>query len=384
MIAFRSTLLACAGMASLSAFAADAPQDAARHYHAAAISAAQAQLATARNSHAKAMGNYTGSGSPFANEYRAYPPSCAAWPLPDKASGSTVSKRVALYTRNANGDAVTPETVTITVWRVPCSSSGNASLPYNSDGGGNAMTLMRIDRDATNEGRFDQFPTFPQLFHADPVSFSTIMPGDEVRAAQEPNTFVDDGPYDSPIYLSTTYVLENYNFGAVYLHNYNYAFQLIVDPYIANQSATTFNLGDYTDNGLAALPLDGYAAAQYYNTARNEGLIVQMAEDYDAANPYRRQLGFDLLTTDLNGAPFWLVGSAAFDNTFPTSLSVPVTYLVNGNTTQPWGNATVVLRNCNQLDVTFAPNDRLSAPVPSFSGKVTYSRIFAANGMVCE
>jgi len=388
MNVFRLTLLLCAGLASLPVFAADAAQDSERSYHETAISAARANLATAAaaarsGGNAKTMGSYTGSGSPFANEYRAYPPSCAAWPLPDASSGSPVSKRMALYSRDAGGNVVTPETVTVTLWRVPCSSSGADNLPYNNDGAGNAMTFIRIDRDAANEGRTDKFPTFP-LLNIQQNGLTVNDAASAVRAAPEPNTFVTDGPYDSPILVSTTYVLENYNFGADYNHYYSYAFDLVVNPFIANQAATTFSLGDYTGTGLAALPLDGYIAAQYYNSARNEGLLMQMAEAYDSANPYRRQITFDLLTTDKNNAPFWLVGSAAFDNTFPTSLSVPVRYLVNGNTTLPWGSATVVLRNCNQLDVTFAPNGGLASPVPSFSGKITYSRIFAANGLMCE
>lgn len=395
MKALRLTLLVSAGLFCLPALADDASSDAARRYHEAAISAARAKIAVASaatrgNGGAKAMGQYIGSGSPFANEYRAYPPSCAAWPLPDKASGPTVSKRMALYTRNDKGDPVAPETVTVTLWRVPCSSSGRHSgdglsspPPYNTDGGGNAMTLMRIDRDTANEGRTDQFPTFP-LLNIQQSGLTAADDASAVRAAPEPNTFVADGPFDSPILVSTTYALENYNFGDDYNHYYSYAFDLVVDPYIANQSAVTLSLGDYLDNGLAALPLDGYAAAQYYNTTRNEGLLVQMAEGYSSSNPYRRQIIFDLLTTDRNGAPFWLVGSAAFGNTFPTSLKVPVGYLVNGNVTQPWGNATLVLRNCNQLEVTFAPQAGLAAPVPSFSGTVAYDRIFAANGLMCE
>lgn len=388
MTAFRLTLLLCAGLAGLPVFAADAAQDSARSYHETAINAARANLAAAATAarsggHAKSMGSYTGSGSPFANEYRAYPPSCAAWPLPDASSGSPVSKRMALYSRDAGGNPVTPEMVTVTLWRVPCSSSGNDNLPYNTDGAGNAMTFLRIDRDSANEGRTDKFPTFP-LLNIQQNGLTVSDAASAVRAAPEPNTFVTDGPYDSPILVSTTYVLENYNFGADYNHYYSYAFDLVVNPFISNQAATILSLNDYTGSGLSAMPLDGYVAAQYYNAARNEGLLVQMAEAYDSANPYRRQITFDLLTLDRNGAPFWLVGSAAFDNSFPTSLSVPVGYLANGNVTLPWGSATVVLRNCNQLEVTFAPNGGLAAPVPSFSGKVTYSRIFAANGLMCE
>ncbi len=387
MNALRPILFAVAGLTAFPAFAAQSTTESARQYHEAAVTAVRAGLATARSqalaTKAKAMGNYTGPGTPLANEYRAYPPSCAAWPLPDKASGPTVSKRMALYTRNASGDTVAPETVTVTLWRIPCSSSGTSGLPYNSDGGGNAMTLLRIDRDAANEGRSDKFPTFP-LLNISQFGVPVSDPSSAVRAASEPNTFVADGPFDSPVFVSTTYVLENYNFSSSYNHYYGYAFTLSVDPYISGGGPTTFAMNDYTGNGLAALPLDGYAAAQYYNASLNEGLLLQVAEGYDSANPTRRQVIFDLLTTDTNHKPFWLVGSAAFDVTGATTLTVPLTYLTDNNATLPWGSAKITLRNCNALDVTFTPQGGLPMPVPSFSGLTTYTRIFAANGLMCE
>lgn len=385
MNAMRLTLLLCAGTLGLPAFAADGAADAARQYHEAAITRVRAQLAVARAdaTKAKVMGSHTGSGTPLVNEYRAYPPSCAAWPLPDKSSGSTVSKRMALYTRDGSGNAVTPETVTVTLWRVPCSSSGASNLPYNNDGAGNAMTLMRIDRDSGNEGRTDRFPTFPLLnIRQGSLDFGDLASA--VRAAPEPNTFVADGPYDAPVFVSTTYALENYNFAPAYNHFYGYAFTLLVDPFISGGSGTTFAMGDYTGSGLASLPLDGYAAAQYYNASLNEGLLVQVAEGYDGAHPARRQVIFDLLTLDTNNQPFWIVGSAAFDQIGATTLSIPLTYLTTGNTTRNWGSATIKLRNCNAIDVTFSANSGLPAPVPAFSGLTTYSRIFNANGLMCE
>lgn len=390
MNALRATLFAITCLIGQTSYAAS-DSDSALRFHELAISAARTKLVAAAafsGGSKDAAASVTRSGSPFANKFRAYPPSCAAWALPDTPNESGVSKRMALFTRDGNGNAVTPETVTITVWRMPCSSSGNKNLPYNTNGSGNAMTLLRVDRDLNNNGRSDRFPTFP-LLNIVQGNVGVSDYASAVRAATEPNTIVADGPYDAPIFLSTTYVLENYNFppdanNKDYKHLYNQAFKLVINPWIQDVSPTVLDIGAYTGAGLSSMPLDGYVAAQYYNSTRNEGLVVQMAEGYDADNPERRQITFDLLTTDLAGAPFWLIGSAAFENSYPTSLSVPVSYLVQGNAVKRWGSASVNLRNCNTLEVTFAPLAGHAAPVPSFSGKVTYSRIFAANGMVCE
>lgn len=386
-----------AALLAVPAIAADAGADAARQYHESAVANVRARLATltaaaakARQGGAKVMGSHTNSGTPLVNEFRAYPPSCAAWPLPDKASGATVSRRMALYTRDMSGNVVTPETVTITLWRVPCSSSGASNLPYNNDGGGNAMTLLRIDRDAANEARTDRFPTFPLLnIQQGGIGFNDAASA--VRAATEPNTFVADGPYDAPVFVSTTYVLENYymvrSSGALdldYAHYYSYAFSLAIDPFISGSGATVLTIGDYTGSGLAALPLDGYLAAQYFNPALSEGVIVQVAEGYDGAHPARRQVIIDLLTLDTNGNPFWIVGSAAFDPTGATSLTIPLAYLINGNATRDWGSAQLRLVSCNKLSMTFTPRSGLPLPVPVFSGNTLYDRIFTANGMMCE
>jgi len=388
MNALRLTLLVSVGLFSLPALADDGSSDAARRYHESAVSAARAQLQAAslaaRNggANAKAMGSDTGSGTPLANEYRAYPPSCAAWPLPDKASGTTVSKRMVLYTRNKAGDPVTPETVTVTIWRVPCSSSGSYPLPYNTDGGGNAMTLMRIDRDTNNEGRDDQFPTFPLLnIQQGGLTFNDAA--SIVRAASEPNTFVDDGSYDSPIYFSTTYVLENFNYGEDYNHYYSYKFKLAVDPFINGQAATTFDLADYTGSGLSPLPFDGYAAKQWIAT--NHGLLMQVTEQQNSSGATFRQLVTDLEIQKSNGTSDWLFANQPFP-IGATSVTANLNYRVDTGPLQPWGTAKYVLLDCNHLDVTYTPNSRLpeSAPAQGLTGTVHYMVLFNANGMVCE
>lgn len=362
--------------------------------HQAGIDALHAKLSAARAQHAqgasqpKVMGSDTYPGTPMANPYRAYPPSCAAYALPDHASGGAISSaRVPLYSRDSGGNAVSPETVTITIWRIACSSSHDAT-PYNTDGGFNAMTMLRIDRDSANEGRTDYFPTFPSLQVAQgSVGFNDTA--SFARAAVEPNTNVVDAPYDAPIFTSTTYVLENYNYAPEFNHLYSYAFTLRVDPVAPGVTPVDFPISDYvpTQNtypdAFNPLPLDGYSAAQWVNYEFNEGLIVQVTEQLQSDGSTLRQLVFDLLTRDNNGDPLWLVGNAAFP-VGALNVTVNIAYLGNDLNQIPYGTAKVQVRNCNAMDVTFTANQGLPATIPVINGLTTYTRLFNPNGMVCE
>jgi len=397
----RLTFALAAGLFALPVFAADTAASA-TSYHDTAVAKVRAQLAqalaegrSAQQKRSKAQGSNVYPGTPLANEFRAYPPSCAAWPLPDKASGPANqiwSARMPLYTRSfATGGQVLPsETVTVTIWRIACSSSRNET-PYNTDGGFNAMTLMRIDRDAVNEGNKAVYPTFPFL-SIKQGSIDYTNPASFVRAAIEPNTFVSDGVSDSPIFYSTTYVLEN-QFGptAAYQHYYSYALKLLVNPFfdLSGTGSVEFTLPDYSPtqstypDAFAPLPLDGYSAAQWINTQFNEGLIVQMTEQPQSNGSTVRQLVFDLLIEDLNGDPLWLVGNAAF-SVGQTNLTVQTNYLGNNLTQIPYGTAKFEVRDCNHLDVTFSANPGLPAPIPTINGLTTYDRLFTPNGMTCE
>jgi hypothetical protein len=296
---------------------------------------------------------------------------------------------MALYTRFASGQPANSENVTVTVWRIACSSSGSET-PYNVDGGFNAMTLLRIDRDAANDHNASVYPTFP-LLQVQQGNIGYSNPASVVRAAIEPNTFVSDGPFDAPVINSTTYVLENYIATADYQHLYSYALKLRINPAFdgAGTGSVEFTLPDYSPtqstfpDAFAPLPLDGYAAAQWINTTLNEGLLIQVTEQPQSDGSTVRQMVFDLLTQDNNGDPLWLVGNAAFP-VGQTSLPMDLIYLGNGLSHNPWGHATVSVKDCNTLEVTFAANAGLPAPIPGFDGLTEYQRIFSANGMVCE
>jgi hypothetical protein len=378
---------AFASVAALTTMSAFADQGGAG-LHDAAVMRVRAAIASASDRHgAKAMGNNGYPGTPLANEFRAYPPSCAAWPLPDKATGPTSTARIPLYSRTSLGEIITPETVTITVWRIACSSTGDHT-PYNVDGGHNALTLLRIDRDAGNEGHTDHFPTFPAL----QIKQGTIDYSDDqsyVRSAIEPNTFTSDFLFDTPVFRSMTIVLESYNKDDSYIHLYNNAFTLQINPYANGVNPVEFQIGDYVPtqgtypDAFAPLPFDGYTAAQWINTTLNEGLLVQITEQLQPNGSTLRQLVFDLLTEDLNGDPLWLVGNTSF-GVGATTLTVNTSYLGNGLSQLPWGTATFEIEDCNHLNVTFAANNGLPNPIPGFNGLTVYQRLFSPNGMVCE
>lgn len=337
----------------------------------------------------KAAGTRTRPGTPQANPLRAYPPSCAAVPLPDKPSGPTYSKRITLFKTNYTRSISLIEPVTVTVWRVPCSSSG-VETRYSPAGNANALTLVRIDRDEAFEGNANAFPTFPfMLIEQGDIEFGDF--GSLARSAFEPNTIVSEVAYDSPIVHSTTYVLENYAIEDYGYFFFNQAFKLKADPKLEAIGYTPPTIevpayaptpADYPD-AFAARALDGYAAAQWINNELNEGLLLQVTEAVGPANALQRQVVFDLLLEDTNGDPLWLVGNAAFAAD-ARSLEIELGYLVNGLQLQPWGTATIEVADCNHLDVTYVPNEGLAEPIPVFSGLKTYDRLFTANGMTCE
>lgn len=332
----------------------------------------------------KVLGTTVYPGTPGANPFRAYPPSCAADPLPDNWQASTpiYSKPVGLFATNPTGSQQFIETVQVTVWRIACSSSG-AATSYNPDGFANAMTLVRLDRSSQFEGHTDVFPRMPQFLA---TQGATAING--VRMAVEPNTVISEYPYDAPIYDSTTFVIENYPYTDSSYYTFSDAFVLGVNPNVGT-GVTPINVPAYAPtqatfpDAFALLPFDGYAAAQWIGGPRNEGLLLQVTEQPQADGSTVRQLVYDLLTKDTNGDPLWLVGNAAFA-VGQTSVTINTNFLGNQLVQNSWGTAKFELVDCNHLDVTFSPNAQLPAPIPSFSGLSTYDRLFSANGMLCE
>ena len=333
----------------------------------------------------KIPGNQRRPGTPMANAFRAYPPSCAADPLPNQPSGPTWTAVVPFYARDADG-AEYVEDVTVTVWRIACSSSG-AETDYNPTGAHNAMTLFRIDRDAEYEGDAVIFPTFPVIRVSQGGGFVGLesLP----RVALEPNTILSEVVFDTPIVDSTTYVLENYVYQGYGYFTFSDGFTLQVDPVIPGEAPVNINVpayeptqGSYAD-AFAPRPIDGYSAAQWVNYELNEGLLLQVTEQVQPNGTMVRQVVFDLLLEDNDGEPLWLIGNAAFP-VDARSLRIDLAYLGNGLAQIPWGTATIEVADCNHLDVDFDARNDLIAPIPAFDGVTTYERLFTPNGMTCE
>ena len=387
----RLTLALAVGAFCLPALAAERrplSADKATAHAAAAASMLQAPRvrATAPKGEAapKTTGTQTRPGTPMANAFRAYPPSCAADPLPDRWSGPTWTAVVPLYVPVAGGDPLV-EDVTVTVWRLACSSSG-AETDYNPTGAFNGMTLVRIDRDIEFEGDAELYPTFPVIRASQDGSFEgrESLP----RLALEPNTILSEVVFDTPIIDSATYVLENYVYQGYGYFTFSDGFTLQIDPVIEGVAPVEIDVPAYEPtqqsyaDAFAPRPLDGYSAAQWVNYEFNEGLLLQVTEQYEGGTMVR-QVVFDLLLEDNDGEPLWLIGNAAFP-VDARSLRIELAYLGNGLAQIPWGSATIEVADCNHLDVDFSAANGLPAPIPSISGVTTYERLFAPNGMICE
>jgi len=342
-----------------------------------------------------AVTSTTLSGPRTANPYRAYPPSCLADPLPDTATGQPITFTMPLYSRDSSGNPVTPETVTITIWRMACSSSTNLT-PYNLDHGSNSALLMRIERDSSVDGSTDSFPTFPYL-----TSNQSNTTGNLVRAAMEPNTVVSDGPFDAPIYVSTTYVLENYPYSGSGITYFNYDFTLAIDPVIDSNctGCVAQDVAGYvpTQNAYPAafqnVPIDGFMSSAYYDPAHNgEGFLVDV---YDNPGGTTRTVFAAWYTYDPLGLPFWLVAQGNVQVGSNAMTGQPVYYFTDGgfagdfgaiSTLHNWGTISMSWTNCNTLNFTYngATDPAVVAQGPSGSGTRTWQRISDINGLSCE
>jgi len=413
------TLTAAAGVLAMNAFADSVNlPDAATHT--AAVAARQAKMAKidaatksalqakAAQSRAaapgvKAMGSNTYPGSPMPNPVRAYPPSCAAPFLPDASSGPQdriYTTRMPLYARDGAGNPQNPETVTVTLWRIACSSGGSVT-PYNETGTFyNAMTLIRIDRDAANEGVSTAFPTFPALYAGQGANLTN--PTIAVRTATEPNTLLED-KYDAPIIYSTTFVLENYrvvdqngDIDLTYNIQYSDAFSLLIDPLISNtgEGAAQFQVAAYSPtsttypDAFADLPIDGYLSTTWYSPDHSgEGMEIQVY-DGDASN---RTFTAGWYAADSTGRPFWLFAQGDVP-IGATSVQTTAVYVSGGGfagsqgnaTTNQWGTVTFSFPDCNHMHFTYNGQTDAATAGPGGSGTRDWIRVANTNGLACE
>lgn len=329
-----------------------------------------------------------GVNGPYANPYREYPPSCMADPLPATPTGPVYGGQIDLAAWNVSIQNYVRESVTVSIWRVPCSSSGDAA---------NAITLMRIERSPYYDGATGQSLMFPALSVAQgDVNFDNPNDYDLPRVTEEPNTVITWTPIDSSVVWSTTYVLEAYPVASRPWFDYTQAFDLRLDNFFASgQSQYVIHVPAYNPNEYAhadePLRINGYLSSAYYDPDHDgEGIFIDIFED--AANG-RYRLNLTWFTFGPDGEPFWLQGGAWVQ---PGQRSVTITnlsYRDQGGfagdfgadaTLHRWGSVTLQWPNCQNLVFSYQADAGLPNDVPRGSGNRTWLRLGNINGLTCE
>jgi len=339
------------------------------------------------------------------NSYRAYPASCfsdtlpspstAIQPLPVTPSVPTYSRTVTLYEKN--GSQNSSEDVTITIWRVACSSSGD-KLSYNPDGGYVGATLMRIQRQSAYEGDNQLYPQYPDIRIAQGnITFDNPNFTDYVRVASEPNTVVSDTMVGSPIINSTTYVLENYPNPSLGFFYFNNQFTIRFDNgYQGGQ--VTITVPDYSPTAqtypaaFAPMAINGYLTGSWYDpTHGGEGMLTQV---YDKGDGLNRTFFAAWYTFDQSGLPFWLVAQADFPIGTTQLQNVQVLYATGGgfagHFTPPiqrtvWGTMNVSFPDCQHIKFDYNGSTSTVSGGPGGSGTgVVWTRLGNINSLNCQ
>lgn len=388
----RVLMAAMLATAAVTAFAEPRIRVASDPERASRVNAAQMErqvlLAAQAAAGAPKAGNAINSATPSlptVNNYKTYPPSCMAYPLPDQASGPiyTTTANLAAYDSNT-GTIDQVEGVTITIWRVACSS----------DAFFNSATLMRIQRQSAFEGDAEIYPLFPLI----DLKQSSAEYDQIARFAEEPNTVISQVLPDSPIIDSATYVLENYiGYEAVYF-DFNLPFSARFDNLFTSSNQFFINnvpLYDPNNSTYPAafqnLPISGYLATAYYDPAASgEGIVMQVFQRVGQADTF--VLNFTWSAYDPNGLPFWLTGQVDIARGAKVATS-PMAYVTGGGlggnagAADPptiWGTATVSFPDCNHMTLTYASNPGLPAFVPQGSGTRNWIRLATLNGLFCD
>ncbi len=328
-------------------------------------------------------------GLPVVNPVRAYPPSCLADPLPDQPSGPTYTTTANLAALNASTGETVIEGVTITLWRVACSSTQFFT----------SATLMRIKRQSQYEGDGAIYPLFPGIRISQGSTGYAFDPngGNLIRVAQEPNTVLSDTIADTPIVYSTTYVLENYPFQGAGLFDFNLPFGLQFDNFIQTSSFYYVDVPAYnpTSQSYPAafqnLPISGYMSTNWSSdNAFGEGIVLQVYEIEGNTQTLNVSLGW--FAYDQLGVPYWLFGNKAITRGAKIA-AIPMLYLNGGGlgggsgsaTSQPWGSVTISFPDCNNMIFNYASNPGLPAGVPQGSGNnLAWTRNANVNALSCE
>lgn len=325
---------------------------------------------------------------PFANPRRVYPPSCLGSILPETPSGPQYSVFANLAARVTATGALVQETVQITVWRVPCSSSVRPT----------SATLMRIQRQTVNEGNLNVVPQFPGTnVSQGSVTFDGGYPFNLLRAATESNTFATSAAAGDPIIFSTTYVLEVYPNPITFYFDFNQSFGLRFDNFFLSNNRFFVSIPAYVPTvstyptASLNMPINGYMSTNWYDpTASGEGITLQIYEV--AGDPANLTAAFSWNAFDAGAVPFWLYGQATFPRG-ARSITTPMAYRAGGGFAgsggpagpfQIWGTATVTFGDCNHMRLNYAANPGLPASVPQGTGTKNWIRVANVNVLPCE
>jgi hypothetical protein len=322
------------------------------------------------------------SAEQFINPDRSYPSSCLQAPLGLglwQNDPNHVQKSVELIGDANSTDSAErsfKETVTINVFRVPCTS-------------GLSATLIEIDRPCGSACSSATYPTMPRV-----VAFNRIL-----RVAQDPNTFFSGVRERAPLYTSGVFVLENvygaHNAGNFY--DYGQAFTLTVNNLQSASNLTDFampayNAAQYPDAALA-MRINGYMSTNWANDKQDkDGIIVQVYDGFDFAT---RIFAFAWFTYDNNHRPFWLFGQGSLPIGART-VTVPVSYFLGGTfvpptstatTTKTWGTATFTFPDCAHMAVQYTGDASADQGPTGTTGTgtstLTFTRTGYVNGLTC-
>jgi hypothetical protein len=331
-----------------------------------------------------------GTGSPaeiYANSHRGYPASCLNDGLPFGKSNlytnvQTVALTLQMYDSTTGG--YSPETESLSVWRVPCV-------------GGVAATVLELDRPSANNGSTTKYPIFPSIYITTAANGTThIFP----RLAQEPNTRFEDvsAQYTLDgytfIYSSTAFVFDYYDasnsrYGLSV--DYNQAFTLNVDNLASGGAPLVLQVPAYIAPTTPALmEISGYMTTNWTSqTQGGEGIVMQV---YDNADHATRELVFAWFTYNEQGLPFWLYGEGSLP-IGATSVTAQTAYF-KGGTFAPatvsaavpptiWGTVTFTFPDCGHMKIVYN-GDASAVHGPKGNSTATFARVADVNGLVCQ
>jgi hypothetical protein len=313
------------------------------------------------------------SPGPSAIPYRAYPPSCLSYPLPDVGDVEVQSAAPIVNTVDEQGHIVGIEQPAYFFWRTPC-------------GSGRSALLGLFGRAVMYQGQWPA-PLFPGI-----TGTQGAIQNVPIRLAAEPNTAVSSLPANGfAVTVSQLFVFENNPTGP----QFDFSKALEITIHGNPPTNVFFSAYDPVQYPTASLPLPitGYLAGNWYDpTHSGEGIQTEIGEFPDAGATMNRFVSVAWSPFDATAMPYWLFGSGTFtagDRTATFDLS----YVTGGGfagsgsggaQVARWGSITVAFPDCNTLSFQYQSAVDLPSGVPSGSGSKTWNRLTQINGLTCE